>query len=101
VIVEAGVGIGADVGVEEEGLAVFDEAVGVLEVGFALADGLDLCAAEGDSGFEAVGEEVVVGGGAIVGSIALAAGDWVAGAFGFGGWSGAGNGLGRTWHREC
>ena len=41
---------GADVGVEEEALAVLEEAVGVLEIGFAFADGFDLGAAEGDAG---------------------------------------------------
>jgi hypothetical protein len=72
------VGEGTDVGVEEEGLAVFEEAVGVLEVGLAFADGLDLGAAEGDAGFDAVGEEVVEAGGAVEGGVAEAGGDGVA-----------------------
>ncbi len=72
------VGEGADVGVEEEALAVLEQAVGVLEVGFAFADGFDLGAAEGDAALEAVGEEVVVAGGAVEGGVALAGGDGVA-----------------------
>jgi len=69
---------GADVGVEEEALAVFEEAVGVFEVGFAFADGLDLGAAEGDARLEAVGEEVVEAGGAVEGGVAVAGGYGVA-----------------------
>ena len=69
--------------VEQEGLAVFDQAIGILEVGVALADGLDLGSAEGDAGFKLFQEEVVVAGHAVVGRVALAAGDGVAGADGF------------------
>ena len=50
--------------------AVLEQAVGVLEVGFAFADAFDLGAAEGDAGFELVGEEVVVAGGAVEGGVA-------------------------------
>ena len=59
-------------------LAVFEQAVGVFEVGLAFADGLDLGAAQGDAGLEAVGEEVVEAGGAVEGGVALAGGDGVA-----------------------
>jgi len=67
-----GVAVGerADVGVQEEALAVLEETVGVFEIGLAFADGLDLGSSQGDSGLEAVGEEVVEAGGAIVGSVA-------------------------------
>ena len=79
-VVVHGVAVGerADVGVEEEALAVLEQAVGVLEVGFALADGFDLGAAEGDAGLELVGEEVVEAGGAVEGGVTLACGDGVA-----------------------
>ena len=79
-VVVHGVAVGerADVGVQEEAFAVFEQAVGVLEVGLAFADGLDLGAAEGDAGLELVGEEVIVAGGAVEGGVALAGGDGVA-----------------------
>ena len=69
---------GADVGVEQETLAILEQAVGVLEVGFALADGLDLSAAEGDAGLVFFGKEVVEAGRAVEGGIALAGRDGVA-----------------------
>ena len=70
--------------IEEEGLTVLDKAVGVLEVGLALADGLDLGAAEGDSGLKAFEEEEIVAGAAVLGGIALAGGDGIARAGGLG-----------------
>ena len=96
------VGEGADVGVEEEALAVFEEAVGVLEVGFAFADGLDLGAAKGDSGLEFVGEEVIEAGRAVEGGVALAGGDGVAVLLLDSGFGGVGDGrIGeRTRHRD-
>ena len=69
---------GSDVGVEQEALTVFEQAVGVLEVGFALADGFDLGAAQGDASFVAVGKEVVVAGGTVERGVAPARGDGVA-----------------------
>jgi len=69
---------GADVGVEEEALAVFEEAVGVFEVGFAFADRFNFSPAEGDATLEAVGEEVVEAGGAVEGGVAEAGGYGVA-----------------------
>jgi len=68
----------ADVGVEQEGLAVLEESVGVFEIGFAFADGLDLGTAEGDATLEAVGEEVIEAGGTVESGVALAGGDGVA-----------------------
>ena len=85
--------------VEQKSLAVLDQAVGVFEVGLALADGFDFGSAQRDAGFDLFDEEVVVAGAAIVSGVALAAGDGVArlGSFGGrlrggddgGGWSGA------------
>jgi hypothetical protein len=64
--------------VEKEGFPILNEAVGVFQIGFALADGLDLGAAEGDSGLVFLEEEVVVPSGAIDGRIAGPGGDGVA-----------------------
>ena len=72
------VGEGSDVGVEQEAFAVLQQAIGVLEVGIAFADRLDLCSAQRHSGLELVGEGVVVAGGAVEGGVALAGGDRVA-----------------------
>ena len=44
--------VGADVAVEEPEFAVFDQAVGVLKIGLARADGFDLGSGERDSGLE-------------------------------------------------
>src|SRR5271168_4710387 len=82
------VGVGADVGVQEESLAVFEQPVGILEVGFAFADGFDFGAAEGDAGLEFVEQKVVVAGGAVNRGVALAGGDGIAGFRLFrGGWA--------------
>ncbi len=69
--------------VEQKRLAVLDQPVGVLQVGFALADGLDLGAAQGHAGLEFFQEKVVVAGGAILGGVALAGSHGVAGPHGF------------------
>ena len=105
VVHRVAVGEGADVGVEEEGFAVFEEAVGVFEVGFAFADGFDLGAAEGDAGFYAVGEEVVEAGGAVEGGVAGAGGYGVAvflldRSFGCGGYCRVGEGAHKAGSRE-
>ena len=63
-------GEGADVGVEEESFAVFEEAVSVFQVGLAFADGFNLGAAESYAALEVVGEEVVEAGGAVEGGVA-------------------------------
>src|SRR5450631_927163 len=68
----------ADVRVEQETLSILEQSVCVFEIGLALADGLDLGPAQGDSGFEFVGQGVVVAGRAIVGGVAHAGGDGVA-----------------------
>ena len=97
------VGEGADVRVQQETLAILEQAVGVFEVGFAFADGLDLGAAQGDPGLEFVEQGIVVAGGPVVGGVALAGGDRVA-VLGPGGWLGLrGDGrIGeRSGHRRC
>ena len=52
--------IGADVAVEEPEFAVFDKAVGVLEIGGAGADGLHFGSGENDAGLEFFEQEVVM-----------------------------------------
>src|SRR5450432_4247899 len=79
-------------GIQEERLSVLDEPVGVLEVGLAFADGLDLGAAEGDAGLEAVEEEVVMRGGPVEGGVALAGRERVAGLWLVGGRGGGASG---------
>jgi len=60
VVVDVSVLVGADVGVEQKDFVVFDQAVGVLEVGQAGADGFDLGAGEGNSGLKFFQQEVVM-----------------------------------------
>src|SRR6185437_839257 len=78
VIAGVSVRIGPDVGVEQESLAVLDDAVCVLEIGLAFADGLDLGSAEHDAGLETVEEEVAMAGGPVHRGVALAGSDGVA-----------------------
>ena len=70
--------------VEQKRLAVLDQAVGVLEVCLALADRLDLGAAQGHAGFEPLQQKVVVAGGAVLRGIAFAGGHRIARARRFG-----------------
>jgi len=105
VVHRVAVGEGADVGVEEEGFAVFEEAIGVFEVGFAFADGFDFGAAQGDAGFDAVGEEVVEAGGTVEGGVACAGGYRVTvllldGSLGSGGDGRVGEGAHKAGSRE-
>ena len=60
--------------IQQIGFAVFDDAVSVLEIGFALADGLHLGASQRDAGFEFVQQKVVMAGGAVDGGVPLAGG---------------------------
>src|ERR1039458_7143151 len=53
---------GADVRSEEHTFSVLQQSVGVLEVGLALANGLDLGAAESDAGLELVEQRIAVAG---------------------------------------
>jgi hypothetical protein len=64
--------------IKQEGFAVLDEAVGVLQIGFSFPDGLDLGSAEGDAGLELLKEEVVVAGDPVMGGVALAGGHRIA-----------------------
>src|SRR5277367_4374169 len=70
--------VGPDMGIEQEGLAVFEQTIGVLEVGLAFADRLDLAAAQGYAGLEPVEQEVVMAGGSIDDRVAFARGHRVA-----------------------
>ena len=64
--------------VEQKRLAVLDEAVGVLEIGLALADGLDLGSAQGDAGLEFLQQKVIMAGDPVVRGVALAGSHGVA-----------------------
>lgn len=79
VIAGVSVRIGPDVGVEQESLAVLDNAVGVFKIGFAFADGLDFGSAEGHAGLKTVEEKVVVAGSPIHARVAIAGSNGVAG----------------------
>src|SRR5271166_2568545 len=79
VIGHVSVGVGTDMHVEKKGLAVLDEAVGVLEVGLALADGLDFGPAQSNAGFKLLQQKVVVAGGSIVRGVPFSGGHGVAG----------------------
>src|ERR1700750_18151 len=56
--------------VQQKGLAVFDDAVGVLEIGFAFADGLDLRSAQGNACLELIEQKAVMTSGAVDGGVA-------------------------------
>jgi hypothetical protein len=66
--------IGTDMAVEEPEFAVLEQAVGVLEIGLAGANGLYLGSGENDSGFEFFEQEIVMARVPINGSIFLAGG---------------------------
>jgi hypothetical protein len=51
--------------------AVFNNSVSIFEVGFALANGLDFRASEGDTGFKFVEQKVIMPGGAIYGGVSF------------------------------
>src|ERR1700690_557009 len=70
--------VGADMNVEQKRLAVLDEAVGVLQVGFALADRFDFSSAEGDAGFDFFKEKVVMAGGPVLRGVSFSRGHGVA-----------------------
>jgi hypothetical protein len=70
--------VGADVGIEEPEFAVLEEAVGVLEVGVAGTDGLDLGASEDDARLKFFKQEVVMRSDPIDGSVSFAGGGRVA-----------------------
>ena len=80
-IVVAGIAVGIwpNMGIQQEGLAIFNDSVGILQVSLTFADGFDFSATQGDAAFEAVEEEVIVTGGAVDGGIALSGGEGIAG----------------------
>src|ERR1700739_470792 len=78
VIADIAMGIGPDVGVKQESLAVLDDSIGVLKIGLAFTDRLDLGSAKGHAGFESVEQKVIVAGSAVDRRVALAGGDGVA-----------------------
>ena len=78
VVGDVAVGVGPDMQVEQERFAILDEAVGVFEVGLALADRFDFRPAQRHAGLELLKEKVVMPGGAVMRSVALAAGHGVA-----------------------
>src|ERR1700728_973687 len=69
-IVVAGVGIRSNMRVQQEGLPILNQAVGILEIGFALPDRLDLGPAQGHPRLVLLEKEVVVGRLAILGGVA-------------------------------
>ncbi len=104
VIGDISVRVRTDMDVEQKRLAILDEAVGILQVGLALADGLDLGAAQRNAGLKFFQQKVVVAGGAIMRGVPLAAGHGVArlrGLFGAGRIFGDNLMAGLARHREA
>lgn len=66
VVDDGGFGIGIDVTIVEDELTAGDGGVGFLELGFAVAEGFDFGAEEGDAALELVGDEIIVEGPAVV-----------------------------------
>ena len=64
--------------VEQKRFAVLDEAVGIFQIGLALADGLNLGPAQRHSSLKFLKEKVIVAGDAIVRGVPLATGYGVA-----------------------
>src|ERR1700684_545076 len=69
-IVVAGVGIRSDMRIQQKGLPILDQAVGVPEIGLALADRLDLAPAQSHARLVLFEEEVVVARLAVLGRVA-------------------------------
>src|SRR5580658_10867403 len=65
--------------INQESFAIPNESVGIAEVGFAFANGLDLGAAESHTGLEFFQQKVVVGGDAIVSGVTLSTGHRISG----------------------
>ena len=70
--------VGADVAVEQPEFAIFQQSVGVFEVGLSGADRFDLGPGQGHSGLEFLQQEIVMGGHPVDRGIALAGGSGVA-----------------------
>ena len=74
VIEDVAVLVGADVGVQQPQLAIFDQAVSIFEIGAAGADSFHLGAGEHHAGFVFFQQKIIMRGGAIHAGITLAAG---------------------------
>lgn len=88
--------------IKKKRLTVFDQSVGVFEVGFSFADGFDLSAAERHTGLDLFEQEVVVAGCSILCSIAVTGSNGVPWPdrllrAGFAGWSDDVTGLSCHW----
>lgn len=70
-----------DVAILQPDFAAADFGVGLAEGAFAFAEGLDLSAGQDHAGFELVQDEVVVGGGAVLGDDFYAFGFFFGGGF--------------------
>jgi hypothetical protein len=79
VVQRVSVRVGTNMRVQQIRFAVFNDSVSIFEIGFALANGLDFCASEGDAGFKFVEQKVVMPGGAIYGGISFTGCDWFTG----------------------
>src|ERR1700678_281979 len=76
-IERASVRVRADMRVQQVGFPVFENAVCILEIGLALANGLHFCASQRDAGFEFVQQKVIVAGRAVHGSVSLTGCHWL------------------------
>src|SRR5580704_14485254 len=74
VVVNVAVLVGSDVGIEEPKFSVFDESVGIFEVGQAAADRFGLSSGKNHATLKFFQQEVVMRSDPINGSIALAGG---------------------------
>src|SRR6201996_2450100 len=78
VVAGIAVGIGTDMRVQQKGLAVLDQSVGVLQVGFAFTNRFDLGTAQCDPGLVFFDEKIIMAGRAIDRRIPRSGGDRVA-----------------------
>ena len=69
---DVGLGVFVDVGVVEPDFVFFDAGEGVLNLGFASAEGFDFGTAEDDPGFEGVEDVVVAPGFVVLGDVSHA-----------------------------
>jgi hypothetical protein len=63
--------------VKQKGFVIFDKPIGVFEVGFSLADGLDLGPPQGHARLEFLQQKIVMAGGSILRGIPFAGSDRV------------------------
>ena len=74
VVGSVSVRIGANVRVQQIRFAVFDDSIGILEIGLAFPNGLNFRASKRDPGFEFVQQKVVMACGTVDRSISLSGG---------------------------